>query len=136
MLTRTQSMWTAVTRLVLMALVLPLALSSALPIFARALGGPPVHVCRCDIHHSTCACPICHPDRDDLRLSEKSIRGTCGDDDLSFGGAMALAPAIPEATAVAVLPAAVSQALPDVPTRPASNVTLDTPTPPPRPAAA
>jgi hypothetical protein len=74
-----------------LALVLPLCLSSALPIFARALGGPVVHVCHCAAHGgpASCGCPICNPDRDDLAFSEESIRGKCGDDDLAFGAALA-----------------------------------------------
>ena len=118
--------------LFVLALVLPLAFSSALPVFARALGGPVVHVCHCELRggHSTCGCPICNPDRDDLRLSEASLRGKCGDDDVTFGAALGSAILAP-ASAV-VLP-------PDVAELPApggvvrvEGVFLTPPTPPPR----
>jgi hypothetical protein len=137
MLTRRETKWAAVLRLVVLALVVPLSLSDALPVFASVLGRPPVHVCRCDSHHATCACPICHPEhRDELLFRQESIRGTCGDEDVGFGGALALSPAIPAATAVTVLPAAVGKPLASIPTAPPSDVTLDIPKPPPRVALA
>jgi hypothetical protein len=132
MLRRMDAGWRRWGHVVVLALVLPLALSSALPMFARALGGPLPHVCHCEIRggHSTCGCPICNPDRDDLRLSDASIRGKCGDDDLAFGGALGSA----------VLPAAGFTVLPpDVRRDPRPTgapylpvVFLVPPTPPPR----
>jgi hypothetical protein len=138
MLTRARETWAAMTRLVLCALVVPLALSSALPVFARTLGGPPVHVCHCAVRggHSTCACRICHPERDDLRFSEESIRGTCGDEDFAYGGPTGLAWAVPVASAVRILPAPVSRSLAELPTERVPVVPPDPPTPPPRVAAA
>src|SRR5580704_12802683 len=75
MLRHMGAVWREIRRwrhVLVLALVLPLALSSALPMFARALGGPAVHVCHCAVSggHSTCGCPICNPDRDDLQLGE------------------------------------------------------------------
>jgi hypothetical protein len=117
---------------VVLALVLPLAFSSALPIFARALGGPAVHVCHCAAHGgpASCGCPICNPDRDDLAFSEESLRGKCGDDDLAFGAALGSAVA-PPAGFVVALPNLVSVArrtsAPQIPA-----VFFTPPTPPPR----
>jgi hypothetical protein len=100
--------------------------------FARALGGPTVHVCQCEIRggHSTCGCPICNPDRDDLRLSEASIRGKCGDDDLAFGAALGSAVAPP--AGFIVLPPDVNGALEPVRSPHLPSVFLTPPTPPPR----
>jgi hypothetical protein len=115
-----------------LALVLPLCLSSALPIFARALGGPTVHVCHCAAHGgpASCGCPICNPDRDDLAFSEESIRGKCGDDGLAFGAALGSAVAPPPGVTV-VAPDLVAQTAPWVYGRLAS-VFVTPPTRPPR----
>jgi hypothetical protein len=129
-----RGVWKRWGHVFVLALLLPLALSSALPMFARVLGGPAVHVCKCEIRggHSTCGCPICNPDRDDLRLSESSIRGKCGDDDLTFGAALGSAVAPP--AGVTVLPPDVTGVLrPVLPPRLAA-VFLTPPTPPPRAA--
>lgn len=98
------AVWKRWGHLFVLTLVLPLALSSALPIFAQVLGGPTPHVCHCEIRggHSTCACPICNPDRDDLKLNEVSLRGKCGDDDLTFGAA--LGSAVPAPAGVTIIP--------------------------------
>ena len=85
----TRTRW--LTRALFFALVLlPLAFSSSLPAYARIVSGQAAHVCACETRggHTTCACPICHPDREDLRLTEESIRGRCGDDDVTFGAAL------------------------------------------------
>jgi hypothetical protein len=89
----------ALSRLMIVALVLPLALSVLFPAFAKMVAGPAPHVCRCEVRggHSTCACPICNPDRaEELTASEESIRGRCGDDDLTFGGALGVAVLSPD----------------------------------------
>jgi hypothetical protein len=119
-------------RVVLFALLLPLGLSGTLPVFARALGGPRVHVCRCEAKggHSTCACPICHPDRKDYRLSEESIRGQCGDEDLVFGAALAIS--LPPSSAFTVQRAPVSPSARPSPESAAPELVLPPPTPPPR----
>ncbi len=120
--------------LALLTLILPLALSSALPIFARALGGPAPHVCHCEISggHSTCGCPICNPDRDDLRLCESSLRGKCGDVDLAFGAALGSAVAAPPG--VTILPPDLTRAAAPLASMHLSLVFLTPPTPPPRAA--
>ena len=128
-----RAVWRRWGHVFVLALVLPLALSSALPALARILGGPMAHVCHCDVRggHSTCACPVCNPDRDDLRLSEASLRGKCGDDDPVAGAS--LGAAVPLPPGVTIVPADLSgEAMPDVPGRRAL-VFLTPPTPPPRP---
>lgn len=118
--------------LLVLALVLPLAFSSALPIFARALGGPVPHVCHCALSggHSTCGCPICNPDRDDLKLNEVSLRGKCGDDDLAFGATLGSAVAPPPG--VTVIPPDVSGEASPPDSLHLATVFLTPPTPPPR----
>jgi hypothetical protein len=133
-----RALWIALPRLLLLAALLPLSLSSSLPLLAKSLGSPPLHVCHCEIRggHSTCACPICHPERTDLTFTQESIRGSCGDDDLALGSSAGLGLAVPSLSSVAVLPSPVS--LP--PLSPSAGqirvVTLDPPTPPPRLSAA
>ena len=126
------AVWRRWGHLLVLTLVLPLALSSALPIFARVLGGPLPHVCHCAMHggHSTCGCPICNPDRDDLKLNEVSLRGKCGDDDPVFGAA--LGAAVPAPPGVAIIPPDLTgEASPVVSLR-LALVFLTPPTPPPR----
>jgi hypothetical protein len=129
-----RSGWRRWAHLFVLALVLPLALSSALPTFARVLGGPTAHVCRCEIRggHSTCACPICNPDRDDLRLNEASLRGKCGDDDLAFGAVLGSAIAPPPG--VTIIPPDLAGETPPVVSPRLALVFLKPPTPPPRSA--
>jgi hypothetical protein len=119
-------------RAILFALMLPLALSSTFPVFARVIAGPAVHVCHCEVRggHSACACPICHPERTDLRLSMESIRGQCGDEDPIFGAALAIA--LPPTPSVAILRAPVSAPPALVPALGAPEIDLPPPTPPPR----
>ncbi len=129
-------LWRSWGHVFVLALVLPLALSSALPMFAHALGGPAIHVCKCEIRggHSTCGCPICNPDRDDLRVTEATIRGKCGDDDLSFGAALGSAVAPPPG--FVVLPPDITGALAPALSPRLPTVFLSPPTPPPRRALA
>ncbi len=127
-----KAMWMRRVHVFVLMLALPLALSSALPTFAYALGGPATHVCKCEIRggHSTCGCPICNPDRDDLRLSEASIRGKCGDEDLAFGAALGSAVAPP--AGFVVLPPDMSGALEPALAPRLPSLFLTPPTPPPR----
>jgi hypothetical protein len=112
-------------------LVFPLALSSAFPAFARWVAGPRIHVCHCEASHSTCACPICHGEDDDTcRLSEASIRGKCGDDDLAFGGALGMA--VLPAGVSGFAPAALVAAVPELVTPAVPSRDRAPPVPPPR----
>jgi hypothetical protein len=115
-----------------LVLVLPLALSSALPVLARVCGGPAVHVCHCEARGGvdTCACPICNPDRDDLAYSEESIRGECGDRDRVFGAALGAAVAPP--AGFAILPPELVAALPSPRMPRLPSLHHAPPTPPPR----
>ena|SRR5438552_14364889 len=128
--------WTALRAVLFAFLVFPLSLSAAFPAFARWAAGPAAHVCHCEVSggHSTCACPICHVDVPEYRLSETSLRGVCGDADPVFSAAHG----------VAVLPATLSLRAPafdraaarrDV-ALPLDSIDLPPPTPPPRTLAA
>jgi hypothetical protein len=119
-------------RALVIALLLPLALSAGLPTLARALGGAAVHVCQCEARagHSACACPICHPDDEGLRISEESIRGKCGADDLAFGGALGVA-VLTASFVVLPAPSAAHEAEAAPPAL-ASRAAREPPTPPPR----
>jgi hypothetical protein len=125
---------TRALHVLVLSLVLPLSLSGALPVFARALGGPTVHVCHCAAHGgpASCGCPICNPDRDDLAFSVESLRGKCGDDDLAFGAALGAAVAPPAGVTV-LPPDLVAETSPVIALR-AALVYRTPPTPPPRSA--
>lgn len=118
-------------RTVVLALVLPLASSFALPAWV-ALVAPETHLCHCPKDHSDCHCAKCHTAGDsDLALTAESISGKCGDDDVLFGASrmIAVLPApvlVPNVVvSVAELPSVAPPALVGAPrARP--------PTPPPR----
>jgi hypothetical protein len=111
-------------------IALPLALSTTLPTFARLIAGPGAHVCHCDRGHTSCACPICHPDRDDLKLNADAIRGTCGDDDIAFGASQDIA-ILPSAGVTFMTPIADAMPRP-LAAHPPIEITHAPPTPPPR----
>ena len=67
-----------------LVLALPVLLGPSLPFFARMVAGPRAHVCHCDAKHTSCACPICFPDREDLKKNELAVSGPCGDEDPVF----------------------------------------------------
>lgn len=136
MLLPARALWLAITRGILVALVLPLAFSSALPTYARLVTGHAAHVCQCERRagHATCACPICHPDRDDLRLSEESIRGRCGDDDVVSGAALDVA--IPPAFFAFFAPVSLRTSAPSPDDGRPLQIFVAPPTPPPRAARA
>jgi hypothetical protein len=92
-------------------LLMPLALASSLPAFARAVAGAAPHVCHCAASHSECACPICHPDRDDLDDADEAIRGQCGDPDVVYGARLGIAVEAPLA-ALAPAPVAADRVAP------------------------
>jgi hypothetical protein len=116
-----------------LALVLPLALSSALPAFARVVAGPTPHVCHCEMsggHGAMSDCPICNPERKGLWPSEVSLRNRCGDEDVVFGASLGFAVLAPPR--VAIPPPAVSRGVrPADPLRLAA-IFVTPPTPPPR----
>ena len=78
-------------RALLCALLLPLALASTLPVFARAIAGRAPHVCHCDASHSTCACPFCQPDDERQTPAGEEISGRCGDEDVVYGARIGVA---------------------------------------------
>lgn len=127
--------WMKWGHLLVLALILPLALSSALPAFARVVAGPAPHVCHCQMsggHTAMSDCPICNPERDadDVWVSVASLRGTCGDEDIVFGATLGLAVLAPPG--VRILPPEVRrEAPPGAPLRLAA-VFVTPPTPPPR----
>jgi hypothetical protein len=127
-------LWTFGGQVALFALVVPLALSSALPMFARALGRPVAHVCQCPMRdgHSTCDCPMCNQHNGDRGIV--TIRETCDDDDVAFGASLGSALAPPPGIAV-LAPDVTGMARARVVARLAS-VFRTPPTPPPRRARA
>jgi hypothetical protein len=117
-------------RVLVYALVLPLASAGALPSWALLFGVEGPHVCHCSVEQHECFCPKCNPDQaDQLALSSESIQGRCGDDDIAFGGKAfcAVVPAtgvlVASVTRAEMAPAAASR-VPDLNRAP--------PTPPPR----
>lgn len=78
----------AFVRAIVLVLGLSLGGGSAWPMLAALFVGE-VHVCHCHASHQDCLCVKCHPDNDDMRVSEESVRGQCGDDDvIAFGKAI------------------------------------------------
>ena len=80
------------------ALVLSALSGGFLPGLVRLAGGPPPHVCHCELRggHSTCACPRCNPEfRDDDGQTHDAVHSTCGDaDEATLGKAwLAVIPA-------------------------------------------
>jgi hypothetical protein len=115
-----------------LALVIPIAVSQWMPIFARVIAGAPVHVCHCDTQgpHAECSCPICSPGRDDLISDDIAVRGSCGDDATPPGKAL-LMPAILPASSKLI---PYSERAPRVAglAPPPDGPTFEPPTPPPR----
>jgi hypothetical protein len=130
---RARRFLTRTVRVVVLALLAwPLVFSATLPMAARLIAGERLHICRCETSHGdpTCACPICHPDDPEYRLSEESIRGKCGDDDVVFGARHGLG--VLPAVAVPILPGEFVALRDDVPAQERAEAFLVPPTPPPR----
>jgi hypothetical protein len=76
-------------RILVLALVLPLSLSSALPYFARVLAPETAHVCHCKAGGAHLTCPVCTPrlkaEVGSDAVAGETIRGQCGDEDKALG---------------------------------------------------
>lgn len=120
----------AVVRALALVLLLPMAASGSLPMWARVLT-PSVHVCHCGVHHE-CLCVRCDPSRLDLLVSEESIKGQCGDEDDVAGAARMHALVAP--AAAELLPASLEGELAPEPAHLHDRVADPPPTPPPRAA--
>lgn len=90
-----------VVRPLVLVLLLPIASSGTLPLWAQ-LVAPEVHVCHCHRDHSDCVCEKCNPELRRVVFSEENVKGRCGDDDLSFGGVNL--PSLPPSPPASVLP--------------------------------
>lgn len=116
--------------LLVFALVLPMAFSSALPVFARAVAGPIVHLCQCGMTPGHCGCPLCDPGGEDPVFNELAHCGKCGDADAILGAA--LGSAVLPSSAVAVLPPGLVGYAPPAISQRLASVFLVPSTPPPR----
>lgn len=116
--------------LFIIVLALPILFGPSLPFFARLAAGPRAHVCHCDAAHTECACPICFPDREDLKKNELAVSGPCGDDDPVFT-TVAL-PAVLAPSVVVVARAERTLAMLPVPQRLSSHGLAPPEPPPPR----
>ena len=84
-------------RLVVMVALVPVALSFAMPALARAVTGPPAHICHCDVRHghASCSCPKCFPDLEEPGFGEDVLRGQCGDVEAAARDTVALDVGVP-----------------------------------------
>ena len=75
-------------RLVILLVSLPLTSAGALPAWAALFGVEGPHICHCADYE--CHCVRCHTESDDptLLVSSESLKGRCGEDDISFGSRM------------------------------------------------
>jgi len=118
------------SRALVFVLALPVLLGPSLPFFARLAAGPRVHVCHCDARHTDCACPVCFPDRGDLKKNDLAVTAPCGDEDQVFS--CATAPAILAAPSVVVFAPAVALVTPSAPRALESRGPSPPEPPPPR----
>ncbi len=112
-------------------LILPVALSSALPALARIVGDLAPHVCHCAMSggHAECDCPFCNHESG-RRSRVATFHGPCGDDRQIFGGALGFA--LPPPPGPTVLPPNRSRAASPAASLNFPVVFLTPPTPPPR----
>ncbi len=123
----------ALLRALVVMLVLPLASSGALPLWARLAGIEAPHVCHCSIEKHDCVCARCNPENEDLLLTSESLEGRCGDDDVAFPGKAIIA--VPTAQVVlAAAPAGSDLADASLSDPPPAPVRAP-PDPPPRPSS-
>lgn len=121
---------TALLRVLVVMLVLPLATSGALPQWARLAGIEAPHVCHCSIEKHDCVCARCNPDNEEMLLTSESLQGRCGDDDVAFAGkAIVAVPAAPLVLAAAPSASALSDARVSAPP---PGPARSPPVPPPR----
>jgi hypothetical protein len=114
--------------LLVLALVLPIALSSALPVFAHIVAGPTPDLCCCGMERAHC--PRCNPVSRDAQLSQLPHCGRCGDQDAVLGGA--LGTAILPSSGVLVAEPSLAMRMPAVVSNHLAPVFLLPSTPPPR----
>ena len=130
-MSRKKQRWvTSLLRAIVLALLLPLASSGALPFWAQLAGVEGPHVCHCSIEKHDCICPKCHPDHEEeLLFSSESLTGRCGDDEVAFGG-KAICAVLPASSVIApmVTRTAIAPAFLWTP----SDLARPPPTPPPR----
>jgi hypothetical protein len=121
--------WIASWRLLALALVLPLALSSALPSFARMLGDSSATACACHMSRDRvhCDCPMCSHGPADRRLM---AIGQCTDHEPAFGGSVGLA--VPPPAGGLLVATSTEAGAPPVAPAAIPDVHLTPPTPPPR----
>lgn len=118
-------------RVLVVALVLPLASAGTLPIWAQLVGVEGPHVCHCSVERHECVCPKCNPDHEgEMLLSSESLKGRCGEDDVAFGGRAIRAVLVPSLGAIAPVASRVAHALPEPDLLPIPPP--PPPTPPPR----
>ena len=120
-------------RALVFALVLPLATSGALPLWAQLAGVEAPHVCHCSIEKHDCVCARCNPDlEEDLLVTSESLTGRCGDDEVAFGG-KAICAVLPAGSILAPIASRTSIASPVC--VPVDDLARAPPTPPPRPSS-
>jgi hypothetical protein len=68
-------------QLVVLLASLPIVFDRAWPAAVELLGGQAPHICHCDVAggHMSCACPICHPEDQELKKRILAVQGPCGD---------------------------------------------------------
>gem|GEM_PF-5750874 len=76
------------TRVLVAALVVLVAVGAAMPTWARLVAGPAEHACNCEVRggHAHCACPLCFPELNDDEDAHgaPSVTGRCGKDDAGW----------------------------------------------------
>ena len=126
--------WAAgLLRALVLALLLPLASSGALPVWARLVGVEAPHVCHCSLEKHDCVCPRCNPDlEEDMLFTSEALTGRCGDDEVAFGG-KAICAVLPATSVLA--PIAARTTIVRASVRPIADYARPPPTPPPRPSS-
>ena len=131
---RKRASWAALLlRALVFALLLPLASSGALPVWAQLAGVEAPHVCHCSIEKHDCVCAKCNPElEEELLFTSESLLGRCGDDEVLFG-AKAICAVLPASSIISPIASRISIALPL--RRAISDLARPPPVPPPRPTS-